>query len=301
MTSTVQEVDADLILRLSGPGRATRRIPPYRRGAKQWGSTAARAAHRRAAASPNDPLSLYVHLPFCHRRCLFCGCTVEVTRSNERVTRYLDALEREISMVAEVLGNRRQVTQLHWGGGTPTHSSAAELQRLHAMLVDPFEITPDAEVSIEVHPRVTTTEQIDVLAELGFNRVSLGVQDTDPLVQAVVNREQTVEDTMRVVDRCREQGVAGINIDLMYGLPGQTESTFSATLDTIAGIRPDRLAIYGYAHVPWIKPAQKVLEQTPMPDASQRARLFALAVQRLGAAGYEVIGLDHFALPTDDL
>ena len=294
-------VDPDQILRFSGPGPRYTSYPTAPSWTDRVSEGDARAAYRRAAARPEEPLSIYVHLPFCSRRCLFCACTVEITKNQDRVTRYLDALEREIGMVAALLGERRRVTQLHWGGGTPTHLSCDELRRLLGVLTRHFILDPGAEMSIEVHPRVTTAEQIDLLVELGFNRVSLGVQDTDERVQAVVHRDQTVEDTVRVVERCRAGRVAGLNIDLMYGLPEQTEKTFAATLDTITEIRPDRLALYGYAHVPWLKPGQKALEQASLPDPLLRARLFAQAVERLGACGYEVIGLDHFALATDDL
>jgi oxygen-independent coproporphyrinogen-3 oxidase len=193
------------------------------------------------------------------------------------------------------------VAQLHWGGGTPTHLTPEQLARLHGSIAAHFEIEKGAEVSLEVHPHVTTFEQIDTLAELGFDRISMGVQDVDPHVQEVIHRDQTVEETVALVEHSRARGFQGVNLDLMYGLPEQTEATFTATLDTIADIRPDRLAIYGYAHVPWLKKTQTALEKYDLPDAPLRARLFALAVERLGACGYEVIGLDHFALRTDAL
>ena len=294
-------VDADQILKFSRPGPRYTSYPTAPVWSDDIGSDEALAAYDRAAQLPDAPLSLYVHLPFCRRRCLFCGCTVEITNQQDRVTRYLDVLEWEIDTVAKRLGDRRNVTQMHWGGGTPTHLTSAELRRLHGVLTDRFDLVDGAEVSIEIHPHVTNDDQIDTLLELGFNRISMGVQDTDKTVQEVIHRDQTVEDTLRCVERFRAHGVDGINLDLMYGLPEQTEATFGATLDTIASIRPDRLAIYGYAHVPWLKPAQEVLEKAGLPDAVDRARLFALAVEQLSEVGYEVIGLDHFALPTDSL
>jgi oxygen-independent coproporphyrinogen-3 oxidase len=190
---------------------------------------------------------------------------------------------------------------LHWGGGTPTHLDANQLRRLYQKLASRFELLADAEVSIELHPHVTSPEQVETLVALGFNRFSMGVQDTDAHVQAVVHRDQTVEDTLRIVEQARGLGVEGINLDLMYGLPAQTEATFARTLETIESIRPDRLAVYGYAHLPWRIPAQGVLERDDLPDAVLRARLFATAVEGLTAAGYEVIGLDHFALREDAL
>jgi len=295
------QVAEELLLRLSGAGPRYTSYPTAPEWSEDFGEAEARAALGRAAKIEDDPLSLYVHLPFCERRCLFCGCTVEITRRSDKVASYLDALEAEIERVAAHLGRRRGVKQLHLGGGTPTHLSSAELRRLHAAITRHFELLPGAEVSLEVHPHVTSFEQIDTLAELGFNRVSMGVQDLDAHVQEVICRDQTTEETEALVERCRERGFEGVNLDLMYGLPEQTEATFAATLETIARIRPDRLAVYGYAHVPWLKKAQTALERHHLPDPVERAHLFALAIERLSSAGYRVIGIDHFALPSDSL
>ena len=294
-------IDEAQILRFSGPGpRYTSypTVPAWNDGVR---AREAEDALARAAQRPDEPLSLYVHLPFCARLCLFCGCTVEITRRADRVERYLDALEREIAMVAGRLGPRRRVSQLHWGGGTPTHLGVEQIRRVHGALAEHFVFEPGAEISIEVHPHVTSFEQVDVLTGLGFQRFSMGVQDTDPEVQRVIQRDQTLEETARLVAHCRARGVASVNLDLMYGLPRQNEATFARTLDDVAAIRPDRLAIYGYAHVPWMKPFQKALEEHALPDAAARARLFALAVERLSREGYELLGLDHFALPEDGL
>ena len=294
-------VDEELILRMAKPGPRYTSYPTAPEWSDKFGEIEAIAALQRAAERVDEPLSVYVHLPFCERRCLFCGCTVEITRNVDRVERYLDTLDLEIERVASHLGDRRKVMQLHWGGGTPTHLDPEQLRRVHGMISSRFELLDDAEVSLEVHPHVTTHEQIDTLAELGFNRVSMGVQDLDPHVQAVVHRDQTVEETEDLVEHCRARGIGGINLDLMYGLPEQTEATFSATIDTIARLRPDRLAVYAYAHVPWLKKAQEVLEKYDLPDPTLRARLFAGGIEQLGQAGYEVIGIDHFALRTDAL
>jgi oxygen-independent coproporphyrinogen-3 oxidase len=294
-------VDPEQILRFSKPGPRYTSYPTAPVWSDAVGHDQAVGALELSAQLPEEPLSLYVHLPFCIRRCLFCGCTVEITSQEARVTRYLDTLEREIEMVSEHLAERRQVIQMHWGGGTPTHLSALELRRVFAMFSSRFDFVPAAEVSIEIHPHVTTDEHIDTLLELGFNRISMGVQDTDPTVQAVIHRDQTVEETTRCVERCRTHAVHGINFDLMYGLPEQTSATFGATLDSVAALRPERLAIYGYAHVPWLKKAQVVLEKSGLPGPIERANLFSLAVDRLSQEGYEVIGLDHFALPGDSL
>jgi len=299
--SDLPPVDEELLLRMSRPGPRYTSYPTAPVWRDDLGDADARAALRRAAEHPDEPLSLYVHIPFCRRRCLFCGCTVEITRREDRVERYLDALEREIDMVSGELGGRRSVVQLHFGGGTPTHLSPTELRRVFERLRGSFRIETGAELSIEVHPHVTHLEHVETLAELGFNRISMGVQDTDAHVQAVVHRDQTVEETARLVERCRELGFLGINMDLMYGLPAQTEETFARTLGTVVGMRPDRLAVYGYAHVPWLKPTQKVLEREHLPDPVERAHLFAVAIHELSSAGYRVIGLDHFARETDAL
>ena len=293
-------VDEAQVLRFAGAGPRYTSYPTVPAWTEAFGPAEAAAALARASSSA-EPLSLYVHLPFCARLCLFCGCTVEITKKPERVQRYLAALERELELVAARLGPRRRVAQLHWGGGTPTHLSCEELVRVHAAIARHFTFEPGAEVSIEVHPHVTSFAQVDTLVGLGFERFSMGVQDTDPGVQAVIHRDQTVEETAALVAHCRARGVRSVNLDLLYGLPTQSEKTLARTLDDVAAIRPDRIALYGYAHVPWLKPAQRALEPHGLPDAAARARMFALAVERLSAEGYELLGLDHFALPGDSL
>ena len=298
--SAAFRVDEERLLRFGGAGPRYTSYPTVPEWSHEFGAADARAAFARAARS-REPISLYVHLPFCRELCLYCGCTVQITRRAELVEDYLDALDLEIARTAELLGQRRDVAQLHWGGGTPTHLTPDQIEHLHTSLARHFHILPDAEQSIEVHPHVTTHEHIDTLVGLGFRRVSMGVQDLDKRVQEVVHRYQTTEETADLVEYCRRVGVTGINLDLMYGLPEQSEATFTATLDTIAGLRPDRLAVYAYAHVPWLKPFQKALEQHNLPDAARRASLFALAIERLAAEDYAVIGLDHFALESDAL
>jgi oxygen-independent coproporphyrinogen-3 oxidase len=295
------DVDQDLVLRMARPGPRYTSYPTAPEWRDDFGDGDGRAALARAAERAREPLALYVHLPFCERLCLFCGCTVEITRRAERVERYLETLETEIARAAELLGERRAALQLHLGGGTPTHLTPEQLVRLHRAIAGHFELAPDAEISIEVHPRVTTAAHVDALAELGFRRISLGVQDLDPIVQAAVRRDQTAQQTIELVRYARQRGFTGVNLDLMYGLPAQTEATFAATLDAVAAMRPDRLAVYAYAHVPWLKPAQRALERADLPGPLERARLFLLALERLGTTGYEVIGLDHFALRDDPL
>ncbi|HTF87962.1 MAG TPA: oxygen-independent coproporphyrinogen III oxidase [Planctomycetota bacterium] len=295
------DVDDETLLSLSGSGPRYTSYPTAPEWSPAFDETAARAAYARAAAVPEAPLAVYVHIPFCERLCLYCGCSVDITHRKDRVERYLGALERELDLVAPLLGERRRVVQLHLGGGTPTHLTSPQMRRVIGALRSRFDFDPGAELSIEVHPHVTSHEQIDTLAELGFRRFSLGVQDLDPAVQAAVKRFQTTEETVDLVAHCRKVGAQSINLDLMYGLPEQTEETFARTLDTVSEMLPDRLAVYAYAHVPWLKPAQKALEVYTMPDPRQRARLFGLALERLSRERYEVVGLDHFALPDDAL
>lgn len=302
MSLELPSLDASQLAELSVPGPRYTSYPTAPEWTDDFGEAEALAACARAAERQQQPLSLYVHLPFCSRLCLYCGCTVEINGRADRADRYLDALEREIALVSTALGERRQVAQLHWGGGTPTFLTSDRLVRLFTALASQFELLPDAEVSIEVDPHVTSAHQVDTLAGLGFNRVSMGVQDLDPVVQHAVRREQTLDETVSLVERCRARGVEGINVDLMYGLPEQTEQGFGETLELVAGqLRPDRLAVFGYAHVPWLKPAQKALESYRMPSAPERAGLFGQAIDHLGSAGYTVIGLDHFALDSDPM
>ena len=248
-----------------------------------------------------DPLSLYVHLPFCEERCSFCGCHVVITRKREVAAKYLEYLQREIDLLAAALPRRRGVSQYHWGGGTPTYLATQQMAALQEKVRENFEILPDAEVAIEVDPRVTTHEQVDLLRELGFNRLSMGVQDFTPAVQQAINRGQTEVQTRELYDYCRQIGFGSINLDLIYGLPLQTPQTFARNMDVVLDLRPDRLAVYSYAYIPWIKAHQKGIDQAQLPAPEVKLQLFCIARQMLLDAGYEQIGMDHFALPDDEL
>ena len=226
---------------------------------------------------------------------------VVITRKPEVAERYLDYLHREIAMLAEALGPRRRVVQYHWGGGTPTYLSVPQMAALHGEVTRHFEIEPGAEVAIEVDPRVTTAEQLALLRDLGFNRLSLGVQDLTPDVQEAVNRIQPEEVTRGLFDEARRLGFESINIDLIYGLPLQTRESFGQTVDSVIALRPDRVAAYSYAHVPWIRAHQKGIEVADLPTGDRKLELFAEAMDRFLAAGYQQIGMDHFALPGDEL
>ena len=253
------------------------------------------------ADSRDEPLSLYVHLPFCEERCHYCGCNVVITRKREVAARYLDYLHREIDMLAAHLPHRRRVAQFHWGGGTPTYLDPGQMEELQRRARRHFELIPDAEVAIEVDPRVTSREQLDVLRRIGFNRVSIGVQDFTPEVQAAVNRNQSEDETRRIYGHCRSLGFPSVNFDLIYGLPEQTSERFLRNMDVVLELRPDRLAIYSYAHMPWIKAHQKRIDPAVLPGPEEKLHLFSIARERLIQAGYAQIGMDHFALPGDEL
>ena len=254
-----------------------------------------------ADALAHEPLSFYFHLPFCHERCTFCGCHVTITKRTERATEYLSYLEREVDLVAKHLPHRRQVAQFHWGGGTPTYHSPAELQQLHRVVVDRFEILPNAEVAIEVDPRVTTHAHVDALVAMGFNRISMGVQDFTPEVQAVINRYQDFAGTQDLFEYCRRNGLDNINIDMIYGLPLQTPATFAASLDQVISLRPGRVAMYSFAFVPWKQGNQRVLTADMTLPPELKMELYFLGLEKFTGAGYRQIGMDHFALPEDEL
>jgi oxygen-independent coproporphyrinogen-3 oxidase len=253
-----------------------------------------------AAARP-APLSLYVHLPFCEKLCYFCGCTVVITGSHHTLEdAYLETLEREIDWAADRLGQDRPVIQFHLGGGTPTYFAPERLLRLGRKFRDRFRFAADAEIGVEVDPRVTTREHLLTLARLGFNRLSMGVQDFEPRVQIAINRLQPFDDTRRLVEQARELGFPSINLDLIFGLPYQTAASFSDTIDKVLAIGPDRLAVYSYANVPWMKKHQSVLEPH-LPDERTKFEIFRTALERFAGAGFEYIGMDHFARSTDEL
>lgn len=247
------------------------------------------------------PLSLYMHLPFCEERCLFCGCHVIVTRHRQAAEPYLDLVKREVELLAERLPNRRTFAQLHLGGGTPTYFSPAQLTDLLAHTLRHFRPAAGAELALEADPRVTTTAHIDALAELGFNRISFGVQDLTPAVQESINRVQSLEQTAALVEHARRRAFRGINVDLIYGLPLQTPASFERTVESVIGLGVDRAAVYSFAFVPWVRGHQKKIEEDQLPDARTKLALFAIARERFLHAGYQPIGMDHFALPDDEL
>jgi oxygen-independent coproporphyrinogen-3 oxidase len=255
----------------------------------------------RAGAASNPPLSIYVHLPFCESLCYFCACNKIITRDHGRTAGYLRYLAREMDLVAAHLGSDRRAVQLHLGGGTPTFLSAAELAELMGMLRRHFEFSSDAELSVEIDPRTVNGTTLAMLAELGFNRTSFGVQDFDPAVQQAVNRIQPLEMVENALEASRDAGFESVNMDLIYGLPKQSVESFDRTLDEVIRLSPDRIALYNHAYLPARFKAQRLISPRDLPLAETRLQIFLLSVRRLLDAGYVYIGLDHFAKPDDEL
>ncbi len=257
--------------------------------------------HWLAALDLGEPLSIYIHVPFCDTLCWFCGCHTKIVRRYSPVADYLEALEREIGLVAEALGTRAPVRHIHFGGGSPTILEADDFRRLMDGLRRRFNPVPEAEVAVEIDPRGMTEDDVKALAEAGVNRASLGVQDFNPEVQQAVNRVQSLEETARVVDWLRAAGIGRLNIDLMYGLPRQSVDDVIATADKVIGLAPSRVAVFGYAHVPWMKRHQRLIEDADLADGMTRWHQYQAAAKRFAEAGYTAIGLDHFARPDDPL
>ena len=262
-----------------------------------------RAARESAGARRGDPLSIYVHIPFCYSPRFYCACNKVITRQVQRADPYLRQLKTEIGLRSGFFDRSRRIEQLHLGGGTPTFLPQQHMSALMEALASHFQLidAADRDYSIEIDPRTVTRPSIRQLMDLGFNRISLGVQDFDPQVQAAVNRLQPVDLVQGILDAARAQGLRSINFDLIYGLPKQTQATFEATLNQVIKMRPDRLAVYGYAHMPRVFKAQRQIHEPDLPDARLRLSLLQMAVTKLCAAGYEYIGMDHFALPGDSL
>lgn len=248
-------------------------------------------------------LSLYVHIPFCDTVCYYCGCNKIVTKNKKHASPYLDYLEREIQMVADKLDTHRRVIQLHWGGGTPTFLADTEQRRLsqHLRALFQFADDDDGEFSIEIDPRTVTPKSIANLREMGFNRLSFGIQDFDNDVQVAVNRIQSEDETRLAIEEGRRQGFHSISVDLIYGLPLQTAKSFTKTIDKIIDLSPDRIAVFNYAHLPHIFKVQKQIDEAQLPPPQEKLDLLELSINRLMDAGYVFIGLDHFAKPDDSL
>ncbi len=295
------QVSNELLNKYNQPGPRYTSYP----SAPEWDDRFGEAQLRQAFYQANHkakpaPLSLYFHIPFCESLCLYCGCNVVINKQHDVAVKYLDHLKREIEWISASVDRSRSVEQLHWGGGTPTYLSPDQIEDLYSFIAGRFSISPDAEISIEVDPRVTTEEHCRALRRSGFNRISVGIQDFDLFVQKAINRVQTYEDTRQLLDYCREIGFESINIDLIYGLPHQTADSFSDTVNKIIGLNPDRIALFSYAHVPWMKRQQGSFARF-IPNGFEKFLIFTRAIQMLTEAGYRYIGLDHFARPEDEI
>ncbi len=295
-------VDPDLIRRHDFSGPRYTSYPTADRFVEGFGETQCREwLAKRNIGGIKQPLSVYVHLPFCNTICYYCACNKVVTKDHGRSAKYIKYLAREMALYDELLGDERSICQLHWGGGTPTFLSQAEMRGLMDGIHRHFLPVPNAEYSIEIDPRKIGAGTMAFLAELGFNRVSIGVQDFNLAVQKAVNRIQSEEETRRAIDESRANGFRSVNLDLIYGLPKQTLAGFEETLERIIGLSPDRIALYNYAHLPTVfKPQRRILD-ADLPKADEKLAIFTKAIDRLTRAGYVYIGMDHFAKPGDDL
>lgn len=252
--------------------------------------------------SDDRPLSLYIHIPFCRSACYFCGCNVIFTSKEDKKVRYIEYLKKELKILAQHLNTNRTVTQMHFGGGTPTFLSALQLKEVLDAIKDTFpNFSSDAEISCEIDPRYFTKEHMDVLKEAGTNRVSFGVQDLDPKVQETIHRIQPFETTQNVVKIARDAGINSINIDLIYGLPYQTKETFAKTIRDIITLNPDRLAVFNYAHVPWMMKTQRKFDETTFAPPSTKLEILKDTIEFFESNGYKMVGMDHFAKPEDEL
>ncbi len=261
-----------------------------------------KAVHREEARHPGKPLSLYFHVPFCDSLCYFCGCSVIISRDRGKSAEYIDLLAAEMAITAPLYSKDRKVVQLHFGGGSPSNLTPSQNRLLFSHINKWFTVDYDqGEISVEIDPRHASNDYLSSIRDLGVNRISMGVQDFDPRVQAAVNRIQPVELTEKVFNECHRLGFHGINIDLIYGLPFQTLEGFSKTLDEVIRRSPDRIAVFNYAHVPWLKKHMVLIRQEDLPAPEVKFALMTMILERLTGAGYVVIGMDHFAKPEDEL
>lgn len=295
--------DRALVEKYDRPGPRYTSYPTAPQFHEGFGEAEYRRAARRSHAPPARPLSIYVHIPFCRSLCYYCACNKIVTSRREKAAEYLGYLEREIALQGALFDRSRRVGQLHLGGGTPTYLDDGQLARLFEALRSAFTLdaSDDREFSIEVDPRTVGPDRIRFLRGLGFDRLSFGVQDFDPQVQLAVNRVQSVEQVGELLAAAREAGFRSVSVDLIYGLPLQTVESFGATLDRVVALRPDRVAAYSYAHLPDLVKGQRMIRPDDMPPPGRKFELLERTVERLTSAGYVYIGMDHFALPDDEL
>lgn len=301
-SDSLPEIPLDLLKRYNQPGPRYTSYPTAPLFQKDFGAAQFEAEILNTNASSTRPLSLYFHLPFCDTLCYFCGCTMIVTKERQKIAEYLEYLKKEIRMLKAIVNPHRPVAQLQWGGGTPTYLTPREIQTLGESIRNAFpNFEKEIEAGCEIDPRDLTCEHLKALKEAGFNRVSMGVQDFDPKVQQAVNRIQPESITRQTLEWARELGFKSINLDLIYGLPFQTVRSFEKTLQKIIALDADRLAIFNYAHVPWLKKHQKLILEKDLPTPEEKLLLLKRTIEMLKEAGYIYIGMDHFAKPEDEL
>lgn len=296
------EIDLNLVKKYDKPGPRYTSYPtaPHFHGgftAENFTDALIQSNHK---DNPND-LSLYFHIPFCDTLCYFCGCNMIVTRNRSRIAEYIKYVKNEIDLVRQLLNPDRKAIQLHWGGGTPTHLNPDEIRDLLGYIKDNFEFKPGSEEGCEIDPRELTRDHLVALREGGINRISMGVQDFNEKVQKAVNRIQPEDMTRQVVDWVRELEFQSVNLDLIYGLPFQTVKDFEKTVEAIIDISPDRVALFNYAYVPWMKKHMSLIKEEDLPKPEEKLEILKMSVAKLTGAGYEFIGMDHFAKPDDDL
>lgn len=302
MSKEFQEVDINVLKKYNQPGPRYTSYPTAPLFSPEFG---AEDFVSEIIATNSEPdatdLSLYFHFPYCDALCYFCGCNMMVTQKREHISRYNDYLKNEIDLIAPLISKNRRIEQMHWGGGTPTYLFPDEILDIGGFIKDRFDFSDEMEASVEIDPRGLTREHMEALREVGFNRTSFGVQDFNLKVQEAVNRVQSEEITRQTVEWARELGFKSINLDLIYGLPHQTLRGFAETVEKIIDISPNRIAVFNYAHVPWLKKHQVMIKAEDLPCADERLQILKMTIEKLTDAGYEYIGMDHFAKPTDEL
>lgn len=295
-------IDLDFLKKYDKPGPRYTSYPTAPVFSSEFSDSEYRKEIEGTNSGINAPdLSLYFHFPYCDTLCYFCGCTMLVTHDREKIRKYNEYLNKEVDMIYPLVSKTRKVSQLHWGGGTPSYLTPDEIRDVGVYVKQKFHFDPDIEASVEIDPRDLTFEHMEAFRDSGFNRVSMGVQDFNPQVQKAINRIQPINITTDAVNWSRKLGFKSINIDLIYGLPYQTIESFSDTLDEIINISPNRIAVFNYAHVPWMKKHQQVIPADKLPSPEDKLRILIMTIEKLSSAGYWYIGMDHFARPDDEL
>ena len=302
MNTVVGKIDLELLKRFNRPGPRYTSYPtaPMFANSFTGDDYVAEIDTTNADGNARD-ISLYAHFPFCEKLCYFCGCNMRVSHDRSLIATYNEYLKREIAMIADRISPNRRLSQMHFGGGTPSYLTPSEIADVGAFIRETFEFADDIEASVEIDPRGLTAEHVAAFRSSGFNRISMGVQDFELSVQKAINRVQSEAISRQAVEWARESGFESVNLDLIYGLPHQTLETFSTTVDKVIDISPDRIAVFNYAHVPWLKKHQNLIKEEDLPAVDDRLLILQMTIDKLTAAGYQYIGMDHFAKTTDEL